>query len=373
MPGLYIHIPFCKQPCSYCNFFFTTSKNLLERGMNAIKKEASTKSPDWQEPFQSLYLGGGTPSWIGRHEFESLIDTIRSHFHFSDQAEWTLEANPDDLNEENLKSWKEAGINRLSIGVQSFQDRFLHLMRRSHNSEQALHAIDRARDFGFDKFNIDLIYGIPGLDMKTWEAEIDKFLDLEINHLSAYALTVEPQTRLAQEIKKGLVNPPDDDLAAEQFLLLSQKLRANGFLHYEVSNYAKPGHEAKHNSSYWEGEPYLGIGPSAHSYRNNKRWWNKASMMPYIQAVETGISPSESEELNITTRFNEYLMTGLRTSKGISLSRVESEFGPKFASRLQAEIDEMKNPFLIKQEGVYFLQPEGFLLADRITSDLMIV
>ncbi|MBL0008107.1 MAG: radical SAM family heme chaperone HemW [Saprospiraceae bacterium] len=320
MAGIYIHIPFCRKACHYCNFHFSTSFKTKEEMIGAMVVEIAMQAAylDGQE-IETIYFGGGTPSSLPIEDIKLLLDAIRDVHQIADDAEITLEANPDDIHAESVTQWKEAGINRLSIGIQAFQDDLLAAWNRSHNAEQATTAIAIAQQAGIDNITADLIYGGPGLSDEDWVSNMQRLIDAGIPHISSYALTVESGTALHHQIEKGKSMIPDDDQANRQYAILQDMLTANGILQYEISNFALPGFESRHNGSYWSGAHYLGIGPSAHSYNGVSRQWNVSNNVRYIQSIGSGVIPSEMEILTEVQRFNELVMTGLRTSKGIDM------------------------------------------------------
>ncbi|HLW41636.1 MAG TPA: radical SAM family heme chaperone HemW, partial [Flavobacterium sp.] len=326
MAGIYIHIPFCKQACHYCDFHFSTSLKKKEEMIAALIQEIHLRKEEINEPVETIYFGGGTPSVLSNEEINILIDAVFSLFDVMKHPEITLEANPDDLTKERIHELAHSRINRLSIGVQSFYDEDLQLMNRAHNAKEAWESLEEAAKH-FDNISIDLIYGIPNMSLERWESNIQKALDLGIPHISSYALTVEPKTALASLIKKGKIPTLDDGEAHEHFLRMVSILENNGFVHYELSNFGKPDYFSKNNSAYWLGKKYLGIGPSAHSFDGKNRSWNIANNSLYIQAIQKNELPNETETLSIQDRYNEYIMTGLRTIWGVSVFSVEHEFG----------------------------------------------
>ncbi|HAJ82714.1 MAG TPA: coproporphyrinogen III oxidase, partial [Zunongwangia profunda] len=324
MSGIYIHIPFCKQACHYCDFHFSTSLKKKSELVSALQNELVLRKNELpNEPIKTIYFGGGTPSLLNLEELTAIFKTIYTEFTIAENPEITLEANPDDLSEEKINELANSKINRLSIGVQSFFEEDLKLMNRAHNAEEALNSIKLARS-KFDNISVDLIYGIPGMSNERWQKNIQILLDLDIPHISSYSLTVEPNTALQKFIEKGKIKPVDDAAAAQHFETLRTVLKNAGFEHYEFSNYGKPGYFSQNNTAYWLGKPYLGIGPSAHSYDGNSRKWNIANNTLYIKAIERSELPLEVEELSITDRYNEYIMTRLRTYFGVDLVEVES-------------------------------------------------
>lgn len=374
MPGIYIHVPFCKKACHYCNFHFSTQLQLKSDLVAAICKEAVLRKTFLQEAVDTIYFGGGTPSLLSGSELELLLNTLNEHYPITPNAEITLEANPDDINTEKLNLWHTAGINRLSIGIQSFFEEDLQWMNRAHNAQQAKHCIELAQATGFYKLTIDLIYGTPGLTTERWKQNIETALTLGIPHLSCYALTVEPNTALDVMVRKGTKEEVDADHQAIHFNILTEILQKEGFEHYEISNFAKPGFRSKHNSSYWQGKPYLGLGPSAHSFDGHvTRQWNISNNPLYISSLQQGIIPFEAETLTTVQRINEYLMTSLRTVEGISLNFLEKNWGEERKQEvLKAAQIHVAQQNIELQEQHIILTAQGKFLADGIAADLFI-
>ena len=323
MAGIYIHIPFCKKACHYCNFHFSVSQNLLPQMVDAICREAELRNDYITENISTIYFGGGTPSLLTIDDLRFTIEKLKSLFVIDIDAEITLEANPDDITEENLLNWKEAGINRLSIGVQSFFEEDLSWMNRAHNATQAYDSIRLAIQSGFNNISIDLIYGTPGLTDERWLQNLATAHELNVPHLSCYALTIEPNTALQKMIALQKKENIDAGKQSTHFELLMDWAKEKGYEHYEISNFAKPGFRSKHNSSYWQSKSYLGLGPSAHSYNEKTRQWNVANNIAYIESIQKNTVPFEVEELSSTQKINEYIMTSLRTMEGINLSFLE--------------------------------------------------
>ncbi|CAL1521360.1 radical SAM family heme chaperone HemW [Chitinophaga sp. MM2321] len=374
MSGIYLHIPFCKQACFYCNFHFSTSLTQQAAMVESLLQEI-TLQQDYLSgaPVQTIYFGGGTPSLLNAAELQALLAQLRATFPVAGNAEITLEANPDDLDIAQLQMLRDAGINRLSIGVQSFHEADLLWMNRAHNSQQALECITNAQQLGFSNITIDLIYGGPTLTDEGWEQNVKQAIALGIPHLSCYALTVEPGTALDQFIKKKKMAPTDADKAARHFELLMQWLGAAGYEHYEISNFALPGWHSRHNSSYWQGKPYLGLGPSAHSFNGHSRQWNIANNALYIKSIASGKIPFEIESLTTTMMFNEYIMTSLRTSAGCNLEWVAEKFGADQCKKLQEQSKQFISKEWMEQQGeVLRLTKAGRLFADGIAAELFI-
>ncbi len=374
MSGIYIHIPFCKQACHYCDFHFSTSLKKKSELVSALQNELVLRKNELpNEPIKTIYFGGGTPSLLNLEELTAIFKTIYTEFTIAENPEITLEANPDDLSEEKINELANSKINRLSIGVQSFFEEDLKLMNRAHNAEEALNSIKLARS-KFDNISVDLIYGIPGMSNERWQKNIQILLDLDIPHISSYSLTVEPNTALQKFIEKGKIKPVDDAAAAQHFETLRTVLKNAGFEHYEFSNYGKPGYFSQNNTAYWLGKPYLGIGPSAHSYDGNSRKWNIVNNTLYIKAIEKSELPLEVEELSITDRYNEYIMTRLRTYFGVDLVEVESEFGKEYLEYLKEQsVVLFEKEFLRIENDVMHITEKGTFLSDGIAADLFYI
>ncbi|UJH68532.1 radical SAM family heme chaperone HemW [Allomuricauda sp. SCSIO 65647] len=374
MSGIYIHIPFCKQACHYCDFHFSTSLKKKDAMVKALVREIELRKHESKgEMVETIYFGGGTPSLLEVPEIEGLIRTIYDQYEVVAHAEITLEANPDDLSNNRIAELSESPISRLSIGIQSFFEEDLKLMNRAHTAEEAKNCIGEAKKY-FDNISIDLIYGIPGMENDRWIKNINKALSFDLPHISSYALTVEPKTALAAFIKKGIVEAVDDDRAQEQFYLLCDRLKAEGFVNYELSNFGKPGFFSKNNTAYWQGKNYLGIGPSAHSFNGQKRGWNIRNNHKYIAAIEKGGLPIEYEALSTIDRYNEYVMTGLRTIWGVSLQKVENDFGRSYRQYLEQQaVKYIDRRLLFLDEDTLLTTKKGKFLADGIASDLFML
>lgn len=368
MAGAYFHIPFCKRACAYCDFHFSTSTKGRDALLDAMEKEMLLRSKEIGDaPVGTLYFGGGTPSLLEPARIASFIQLARDLFRVQRDAEVTLEANPDDIASERLEQWKSMGITRLSLGTQSFREDRLRWMGRAHDAEQALKSIGLIAKAGFASWTIDLIYGLPGMTLAEWDEQLTIALDHGMPHLSAYCLTVEPRTALAHQVNKAVVTMPDDDAQSAQFDRLMERMEAAGLDHYEISNFGLPGHHSRHNTSYWEGVPYLGIGPAAHSFDGSKRRWNVANNARYVKGVLEGAPHWEEETLTPEQRTNERLLTGLRTSQVVDLARLELD-----VPGLQRKAVErwMATGHLEHREGRLVLTRAGRHFADRIASDL---
>lgn len=372
MAGVYLHIPFCKQACNYCDFHFSTSLKMKASFIDALLTEiALRKSVFEQQTINSIYFGGGTPSLLSEKDLNRIFETLFTSFRVSPMAEITLEANPDDLSPEKIKVLKNTPINRLSIGVQSFRDEDLRFMKRAHNAREALSSIKNSKQAGFTNLTIDLIYGTPGMDTSAWLENLNIAFALDIPHISCYALTVEPNTELHHQILHQKVSNVDEHQSAVQFELLTRQMKRNGYEQYEISNFCIPGAYSKHNSSYWKKNMYLGLGPSAHSFYDNKRLWNVSNNTTYVKSLAQNLLPLQEEVLSLEDRYNEYVMTSLRTKWGCSIAEIENNFSSELADYFRNEIElyvSSKN-VLVKKE-VYYLSEKGTLLADRIASDL---
>lgn len=370
---MYIHIPFCKQACHYCDFHFSTSLKKKGELVDALCMELSLRKNEVGGEVETIYFGGGTPSLLTSEELRQLFDTIFTNYKVSEDAEITLEANPDDLPEEKIKMLANSPINRLSIGIQSFFEEDLKLMNRAHNATEALESIKIAKRY-FQNISIDLIYGIPGLSEERWKKNLEITLDLEIPHISSYALTVEPKTALKKMIETGKIGPVQDSVAEIHYKILTETLEQAGYDNYEFSNFGKPGFYSKNNTAYWFGTPYLGIGPSAHSFDGNSRKWNISNNTLYTRAIQKGQIPAEIEKLSIIDRYNEYVMTRLRTKWGISILEVEERFGSTFKEYLLTESKKGILDQLLELDGDKLLiSKKGKFLSDGIAAGLFLV
>ncbi len=374
MAGIYLHIPFCKQACHYCDFHFSTSLSKRTDLLNAMQLELFRQKeyPD-NEKIETIYFGGGTPSLLETVEIHALLESIHTHYKVSEQAEITLEANPDDLDARTLKDYFSMGINRLSIGVQSFFDDDLKRINRAHYSAQAIASVGLAKEAGFHNITLDLIFGLPDMSMEKWKKNIQAFLSADVPHISAYALTVEPRTALSHYIKKGSWQLPPEEYTIAQYNLLRKILAGKGYEHYEVSNFAKPGFYSQHNSAYWLQKKYLGIGPSAHSYNGSSRQWNIAHNIKYTQHLNKGEPWFETEILDEKTLLNEYLLTRLRTSWGVEKQFLEKNY-PAFYPAITLEAEkQVRKKALVETETHYIISQEGMLLADSIAADMFVL
>jgi oxygen-independent coproporphyrinogen-3 oxidase len=374
MAGLYIHIPFCRKICSYCDFYKTTATSLMPDYLIALDREMSERAAYLEgEILETIYFGGGTPSLIPVAGLQKIFERIYENFRLAPDCEITIEANPDDLSSTYLQILRSSTpANRLSIGVQSFNDHDLELLNRRHNAKQAIQSIEDARNAGFKNITIDLIYGLPDMEMPAWRLNLEIVFLLEVQHLSAYHLTIEPNTALSRMTSRGLIHLPGEGDSSEQFLLLNELAGEQGFVHYEISNLAKKGYFSQHNSNYWNQKKYLGLGPSAHSFNLVSRQWNVGHIRKYIEAISNGSNYSESEILDAKTRFNEYLMLSLRTDRGISMSHIVQEFGQQIADSLEKNIRLIRSTEWIRQQDDCMrLTTAGWMVSDYIVSRLM--
>ncbi|RUT71173.1 radical SAM family heme chaperone HemW [Flavobacterium cupreum] len=378
MSGIYIHIPFCKQACHYCDFHFSTSMKKKEEMVLALAKEIGMRKSEFKLPdsaqsdntIETIYFGGGTPSVLTNEEINFLISEVYKNYNVSENPEITLEANPDDLSAERIFELSKSPINRLSIGIQSFYEEDLKMMNRAHDATEAINCLTEATKY-FDNISLDLIYGIPGMSDEMWKQNIETALSFGIPHISSYALTVEPKTALRKLIDIGKIAEPQDEVASNHFMILVETLEKNGFIHYELSNFGKENYFSKNNSAYWLGKKYIGIGPSAHSYDGVKRGWNIANNSLYLKSIHENILPIETETLSKSDRYNEYIMTGLRTIWGVSLERIETEFGPDYLEYLNKQTRKfLDDDLLFIENSILKPTAKGKFLTDGIASDL---
>jgi oxygen-independent coproporphyrinogen-3 oxidase len=374
MRGIYIHIPFCRKACRYCDFYFTVSLQELDSFVDALVEEIRQKGAvNPGQSLDTLYLGGGTPSVLSPSHLEKITEAIHRYHTFREHPEWTIECNPDDLDRTLIRKLQQTGFNRLSVGIQSFHDRDLKIMRRSHGAEQAASSVALAASSGFENISIDLIYGIPGQSFAEWEANIDKALALPVSHLSAYHLTFEPGTVFDHWRKRGRLVPAPEQESVRQYRILREKLVPAGFEHYELSNFGYRGGVSEHNMLYWSGEPYLGLGPSAHSFDGVRRSWNTPSVKAYMESIASGKESGGSELLSTREKFHDYLITSLRTRWGADPVYIEKAFGRRFRNHFEKQA----RPFLEKgnmfeAEGRLAIDPDGWLITDHILRTLFI-
>jgi oxygen-independent coproporphyrinogen-3 oxidase len=371
MSGIYIHIPFCKQACHYCDFHFSTSMKKKDEMVLALAKEIKMRKSEFEnDTIETIYFGGGTPSVLTSAEINFLIDTVYENYKVNEDPEITLEANPDDLSSERILELSKSKINRLSIGIQSFFEDDLKMMNRAHNSAEAQRCLEEATKY-FDNISLDLIYGVPGMSNEKWKQNVEKALSFGVPHISSYALTVEPKTAMNKMIQTGKIEAPKDEVAQEHYMILVETLESKGFIHYELSNFGKANYFSKNNSAYWLGKKYMGIGPSAHSYDGVSRSWNVANNPLYLKAIQDDKLPREIEVLSEADRYNEYIMTGLRTIWGVSLDRIQSEFGKSYLDYLMKQAHKfLKDELLFIENDILKPTKKGKFLTDGIASDL---
>jgi oxygen-independent coproporphyrinogen-3 oxidase len=374
MAGIYIHIPFCKQACFYCDFHFSTSLKKKEEMLVSLVKEIKLRKGELKGAIiETIYFGGGTPSVLSTEEIRGLIAAVYLNFEVIENPEITLEANPDDLSEEKLIALSKSPINRLSIGVQSFFEKDLKLMNRAHNAAEAKKSLALATRY-FDNISLDLIYGIPGCTNEEWRTNIKTALSFGIPHISSYALVVEPYTALKTMIEKGKIKNVDDTKTQQQFQILTKELFTAGFIHYELSSFGKEGFFGKNNSAYWFGVAYLGIGPSAHSFDGKQRSWNVKNNVKYIKAIQENALLIERETLSLTDRYNEFVMTGLRTMWGVSLDKIKDNFGEKYLNYLEKQSKKhIEEALLFVENGTLKTREKGWFLVDGIAADLFML
>lgn len=375
MAGIYIHIPFCRKRCHYCDFFKSTDFSQKSRVLAGIKKELESRAAELNsEEITTIYLGGGTPSALLIDELKDLLTIIQQNYRISATAEITMEANPDDLSQAILSAIREIGFNRLSMGVQSFAESDLKLMNRRHGVMQALQSVKWAKRAGFSNISIDLIYGLPNQTLEEWERNVRIAVELDVQHISAYNLTYHEGTVFYDQLKKGILKELPDELSLQQFELIIQILKDAGFEHYEISNFCKPGLYSQHNSSYWKNKKYLGIGPSAHSFDLHSRRWNVSSITKYLHGLESDEPYYEAEVLSEQDRYNDYIITGLRTVWGISERFIETEFAESYLIHFQDKLKKyIQSGHVISTPETVTLSPEGLFISDQIMADFMVV
>lgn len=368
---MYVHIPFCRKACTYCNFHFSTLLKYKDPLIDALFTELTLRSNEVDYSLHTLYFGGGTPTVLEIKDWDKLFGVLRNQYDLSQLKEVTVEANPEDITKDKLEFLREHGVNRFSLGVQSFIDDDLQWMRRSHNVASVDRAISLMRDEGFDNISIDLIYGLPNSTAGSWQYNLEKALSYDIPHISSYALTCEPNTLYQHQLIKSIISAPIEDETVSQFYQMIDFLEGCGYKQYEISSFAKSGWESKHNSSYWKSMPYVGFGPSAHSFKNGERSWNVANNHLYIQALQDSKLPSQKEILSMADRFNETVMVGLRMADGVHIELIQSlGFSEYFLHEVKKHIE---NGHVLLSENVYTLSREGKIFADRIASDLFYI
>lgn len=375
MPGIYIHIPFCRRKCHYCNFYSLTLLRYRKDFTDALLKEIMMrKSYLPLKPVRTIYFGGGTPSLLSMDDLAKILNALYENFQITGDAEITLEANPDDLTEDYLDGLRHLPVNRLSIGIQSFGSEDLHFLNRIHSSEQAMTSLELARRKGFDNLSIDLIYGIPTLTAERWHENLHRAFSFHIPHISAYALTVEPSTALEHLIRRGKIQAPDEEGMVEHFHILCDQMERYGYTHYEISNFCRDDMYSRHNVSYWTNEPYLGLGPAAHSYNGHSRQWNKADLTSWLDSLSIDQPSFDLESLSPDQHYNEYVMTSLRTIWGCSTEAVLRQFGQEYNSHLlRMAARWIESGHLTMQDNILKLTRSGMLFADRIASEFFMV
>lgn len=370
MAGIYIHIPFCKKKCHYCNFYSLPTKKYHDELIAALLKEMILQKSYLEEPVETIYFGGGTPSLLSEDDVKSLIGTVEKNYTLISNPEITIEVNPDDISLQKVRGLKTTDVNRISIGVQSFFQQDLTYLNRIHTSEQSEYAIKTFQDSGYSNISIDLIYGMPSLGTAHWKENLLKAIDFQIPHISAYAITVEPGTNLERLISLDKRQPVSDAEAAAQFRFVMNFMRDRNYIHYEISNFCLPGMESKHNKAYWENSPYLGIGPSAHSYNQVSRQWNCANLEKYISAINNNEIPSEKELLSDDQKYNEFVMMGFRTNRGNAVKMIEDLFGEKYAFCFRKVLKKYEDTNMLDvSEDIVRLSDEGKLFADSVIAD----
>lgn len=375
MAGIYIHVPFCKTRCVYCDFFTRTDQKLKNPYVKALCNELQLRANYiGSEVIDTIYFGGGTPSQLHYQDLETILKAIRQQFEVNPQAEITLEANPDDLSAKFVSELLSIGFNRLSMGVQSFDNDFLKFLNRRHSAEKAIEAVKTAQEGGFNNISIDLMYGLPQQNISIWEKTLNTAIELNVEHISSYHLIYEEGTKLYRLLNKGEVKSVDEELSLDMFSLMIDKLKEAGFAHYEISNFAKNGRFSQHNTSYWQDVKYLGLGPAAHSYNRENRSWNVSSIPLYIEGVKSGTPNLEIETLDDKTRYNDFVLTGMRTMWGVNKSKLKNLFNEKMLSYFEQNIQKhLNSETVILSDGTYRLTKNGIFISDSIMSDLMYI
>ena len=373
MAGIYIHVPFCKTRCAYCDFFSTTLHDMKSRYVDALCQElAMRRNYLHDEPVGTLYFGGGTPSQLSEKDFRVIFNRIQEVYGLEACEEITLEANPDDLTDDYMEMLTTLPFNRISMGIQTFHEPTLQLIGRRHTAQEAIEAVHRCRQHGFNNISIDLIYGLPGETLEQWKEDLQTAFSLKVQHISAYHLTYEQGTRLWQMLQRKEICEVDEDTSVELFRILCEEMQKAGYEHYEISNFALPGYRSRHNSAYWHEVPYLGCGPGAHSFDGDSREWNVSSLQKYIEALEQGQRDYEQETLDKDTRYNEFIMTRLRTCEGFSLNDLHQRFGQAYHDYcLHLATPFLRQGLLLQKENTLRLSREGIFVSDDIISDLM--
>lgn len=370
--GIYLHIPFCKTRCTYCDFYTLTNESQIDKFVEAISVEAALRKNEIQEEVKTIYFGGGTPSRLNINHFEKIFESLYNNYSIDSKAEITVEANPDDLSDEYLETLSKLPVNRLSIGIQSFNDYELKFLSRRHSSQQAIDSVRIAQKHGFSNISVDLMYGLPDQTDEIWRENLQKVTSLDVQHLSAYHLIYEEKTRMYSMLKAGKIKPVDEELSTTMFSMLIDWMTSHNFIQYEISAFGKEGFFSQHNTSYWKNRKYLGLGPAAHSYDGYDRSWNISSLNRYIKGVESGILEREAEHLSINEKYNEFILTGLRTMWGVNLSDMINLFGEDIYTYCIQNAQQYINAGkLTIQENSLKLTRDGIFISDGIMSDLM--
>ena len=373
MAGIYIHIPFCKRKCIYCDFYsLACSLQVMDHYVAAVVKEARLRSGELKNAVNTLYVGGGTPSLLSTDHLRTLIDGLSNVFNLSKLQEFTIEVNPDDVTSETMSVYQSLSVNRVSMGVQSFDEKDLHFINRRHSSQQAIETVEIIRNSGVNNVSIDLIYGIPGQTLDTWMHNVQQAIALGVQHISAYCLSYEEGTPLWHMRERGEVQEVDEETTVRMYEVLVERLRKAGYLHYEISNFALPGFESKHNSSYWDGTPYLGLGAAAHSYDGGAvRSYNPADIDGYMKCLDLDMLPCEREQLSPVEQYDEMVMLALRTSHGLDLSRLNRRFGHAESEAFKTKAQRfVECGLLVCENGVYRLSQKGVMVSNAVISDL---
>ncbi|HAR39548.1 MAG TPA: coproporphyrinogen III oxidase [Porphyromonadaceae bacterium] len=374
MAGIYIHIPYCKTRCTYCDFYTLTNESQIDPFVNALCREADMRKEELSETVKTIYFGGGTPSRLHQNHFGQIFDTLFNRYTINADAEITVEANPDDLSDDYIRMLAKLPVNRLSIGIQSFDDDELKFLSRRHSARQAIDAVRKCQDQGFRNISIDLMYGLPGQSLELWERNLDQAITLNIQHISAYHLIYEEKTRMYSLLKAGKIRQVDETTSTSMFSKLIDRLTGDDFIHYEISAFGKEGCFSRHNSAYWQNKKYVGLGPAAHSYDGDNRSLNVASLNRYIKGIESGIPDRSYEQLSLNEKYNEYILTGLRTMWGINLKELKNRFGEQFFQSCMENAQKyLDQKLLTREEDTLKLTRDGIFISDGIMSDLMLV
>ncbi|MFA7140452.1 MAG: radical SAM family heme chaperone HemW [Proteiniphilum sp.] len=372
MAGIYLHIPFCKSRCTYCDFYTGINESQMDAFVDALCTEAALRREEANEPIGTIYFGGGTPSRLHRKHFEQIFDTLYRYYPIAPAAEITVEANPDDLTDAYAEMLGSLPFNRLSMGIQSFDNSELQFLNRRHTAQEAIDAVRRCQQWGFDNISIDLMYGLPGQSTALWQHNLEQAVALNIQHISSYHLIYEERTRMYRLLKTGRITPVSEETSREMFAMLIDRLTAAGFIHYEISSFAREGFFSRHNSAYWKDVKYIGLGPSAHSYNGKSRSWNVRSIVRYNKSGENGLFEREQEQLSLQERYNEFILTGLRTMWGIDLQKLKGRFGEELHDYCLENARRYIDQRLLQTEkGTLKLTREGIFISDGIMSDLM--